>query len=391
MPKMDFILNIPGLKVVGSRNKLPVELNVEIPSPIICPRCQSHEFRKKCSLTRRIRHENFGKRSVYLWIKTWKYHCKKCLHFFRPPIPGVRKWQRATDAFKSQVCQTHQMGVSQKELADQWFISCSTIERWFWKNLKRKDHAHQASRCPMYLGIDEHRVCTKVPFATTLCDLGKHKIFDILPGRSQTDLHHSLMALPGRDQVKVVCMDLSESYRRLVKTYFPQAQIVADRFHVIRLVNHAFLKTFQELDPQIKSNRMKLGLLRPHAWNLSMQKQPLMKTYLDNNPAIQVLYEVKQTINQLLLSRRSKKKQWKELIKQFLYWKEHLKSCPFPYLKTLGKTLEAWQEEIARMWRYAKNNAITEGFHRKMKLIQRRAYGFKNFENYRLRVKVLCG
>lgn len=37
-----------------------------------------------------------------------------------------------------------------------------------------------------------------------------------------------------------------------------------------------------------------------------------------------------------------------------------------------------------------KNNGITEGFHRKMKLIQRRAYGFRNFENYRLRVKVLC-
>ena len=35
-------------------------------------------------------------------------------------------------------------------------------------------------------------------------------------------------------------------------------------------------------------------------------------------------------------------------------------------------------------------DGITEGFHRKMKLIQRRAYGFRNFENYRLRVKVLC-
>lgn len=136
---------------------------------------------------------------------------------------------------------------------------------------------------------------------------------------------------------------------------------------------------------------MKLGLLRPHAWNVSKKKGPIIKAYLANNPPIQVLYEAKQAINQLLLCRRSKKKQWKELIKQFLYWKEHLKACSFPYLKTLGKTLESWEEEIARMWRYAKNNAITEGFHRKMKLIQRRAYGFKNFENYRLRVKVLCG
>ncbi|WP_162263071.1 MULTISPECIES: transposase, partial [Legionella] len=49
-----------------------------------------------------------------------------------------------------------------------------------------------------------------------------------------------------------------------------------------------------------------------------------------------------------------------------------------------------WREEVVRMWRFTKNNGITEGFHRKMKLIQRRAYGFRNFENYRLRVKVLC-
>lgn len=57
---------------------------------------------------------------------------------------------------------------------------------------------------------------------------------------------------------------------------------------------------------------------------------------------------------------------------------------------TLGKTLYHWRDEVVRMWRFSKSNGITEGFYRKMKLIQRRAYGFRNFENYRLRVKVLC-
>ncbi|MGL5742060.1 MAG: transposase, partial [Legionella sp.] len=51
----------------------------------------------------------------------------------------------------------------------------------------------------------------------------------------------------------------------------------------------------------------------------------------------------------------------------------------------------AWKDEVARMWRFSKSNGITEGFHRKMKLIQRRAYGFRKFENYRVRVKVICG
>ena len=38
------------------------------------------------------------------------------------------------------------------------------------------------------------------------------------------------------------------------------------------------------------------------------------------------------------------------------------------------------------MWRFTRNNGITEGFQRKVKLIQRRAYGSRNFNNYRLRV-----
>ena len=43
------------------------------------------------------------------------------------------------------------------------------------------------------------------------------------------------------------------------------------------------------------------------------------------------------------------------------------------------------------MWRFTRSNGITEGFHNKMELINRQAYGFRHFENYRLRVKVLCG
>jgi len=43
------------------------------------------------------------------------------------------------------------------------------------------------------------------------------------------------------------------------------------------------------------------------------------------------------------------------------------------------------------MWRFTRNNCITEGFHNKMELINPQAHGFRNFENYRLRVKVLCG
>jgi transposase len=42
------------------------------------------------------------------------------------------------------------------------------------------------------------------------------------------------------------------------------------------------------------------------------------------------------------------------------------------------------------MWRFTRNNSMTEGFHTKMELINRKACGFCNFKNYRIRVKILC-
>jgi len=57
----------------------------------------------------------------------------------------------------------------------------------------------------------------------------------------------------------------------------------------------------------------------------------------------------------------------------------------------LADTLQSWLEPIVRMWRFSKSNGITEGFHTKMEMISRRAFGFRNFENYRMRVLAQCG
>jgi transposase len=78
------------------------------------------------------------------------------------------------------------------------------------------------------------------------------------------------------------------------------------------------------------------------------------------------------------------------LIPELLKKINALKQANFNHLVTLGNTLDSWSAELSCMWRYTKNNNVTEDSHHKIKLIQRRAYGFKNFENYRLRVIALC-
>jgi transposase len=92
----------------------------------------------------------------------------------------------------------------------------------------------------------------------------------------------------------------------------------------------------------------------------------------------------------LLTAKNQTKDQCRILVYRLLDAIRQLEQSGFEDCRKLGRTLTAWQEEIARMWRFSRSNGITEGFHRKMKLIQRRAFGFRNFENYRRRVRALC-
>jgi len=228
-------------------------------------------------------------------------------------------------------------------------------------------------------------------FATTFFDLKNHKIYDVVKGRSEGDLKDYLERLPGKERVKVVCMDLSSTYRSIVKKYFPNALIVADRFHVIRLIQHQCMMTYRELSSEIKSNRGILALLRTRPDNLSAEKKVKRDAFLIQNPAIDAIYQFQQQLHALLMKRALTQGACRQVIPTFLGMLDELKQSGFKALVSLGRTLTSWKDEVARMWRFSKSNGITEGFHRKMKLIQRRAYGFRNFENYRVRVKVLCG
>ncbi len=90
----------------------------------------------------------------------------------------------------------------------------------------------------------------------------------------------------------------------------------------------------------------------------------------------------------LLLIKKIRAKHAKHYLPKLVALLEQFAESP---AKSLAKTLKSWIEPIVRMWRFSKSNGITEGFHTKMEMISRRAFGFRNFENYRLRVLAHCG
>ena len=110
--------------------------------------------------------------------------------------------------------------------------------------------------------------------------------------------------------------------------------------------------------------------------------------YLADYPVLQALYAAKQELVRFMLLKTLKAKRMKAKLPRYLELLEQLRDSP---LRALAKTLTSWMEPVIAMWRFSKTNGITEGFHNKMEMISRRAYGFRNFENYRLRVLTHCG
>jgi hypothetical protein len=156
---------------------------------------------------------------------------------------------RAIEPFRRAACQKHFDGISRSRLAQRERLSSATIERWFVRYLELLAGERIARECRQIPGIDEHFVTRRRGYTTTFCDLKNHKVYEVVPGRSEAALESYLERLEGKHQVKVVCMNLAPGYCALVRKHFPGARIVADRFHVMCTLNHHFLACWKNIDP----------------------------------------------------------------------------------------------------------------------------------------------
>ncbi len=269
-----------------------------------------------------------GNQLLTLYLKAPKYYCPDCHKYFRHRFQGVRPRYRSTEAFRLEVFEAHEGGVSQRKLSQTHGSSPATIERWYQGFLQQRRAEMSNRPCPRVLGINEHFFSRKRGYATTLVDLKNHKVFDVVPGRSELSLRRYLQRLRGRAQVQVVVMDLSETYRSIARRYFPNAKIVADRFHVIRLVNHHFLKAWQQHDPEGRKNRGLLSLMRRHQWRLSDDQRRNLGQYLSDYPVLKAMYHAKQRLNRLLLRKTMNQRTAKRQLPKLLRLLAQLETSP---------------------------------------------------------------
>ncbi|GAB3324598.1 hypothetical protein GCM10027565_08950 [Bordetella tumulicola] len=172
-------------------------------------------MRIKATHQRTLKHTRQGNQLMVLHLSVPKYHCPDCNRYFRHRFSGIRPRLRATEAYRLEVFEAHEGGVSQRKLTVTHSIGSATVERWYQSFVKRRVSELSSRACPQVLGIDEHFFSRKKGYAMTLVDLKNHKVFDVVLGRSESSLHGYLKRLPGKEHVRLIVMDLSETYRRI--------------------------------------------------------------------------------------------------------------------------------------------------------------------------------
>ncbi len=357
----------------------------------LCPHCGS-ECYVHGSRYRKAKFMNREGAIKDLRIKIKRFKCRSCSITFSQDTRelGIMPYARRNEKLNRAIGKKMSQGLCNKHIAQEFNISTSTVERTLHKVYHQ--HVKEVSNysCPLYLGIDEHSIHKGKRYAVTLVDLKNHRVYEVIEGKNTAKLEAALRKLKGREKVKMVCMDLCTQFRSVVQRLFPQAKIVADRFHVIRVIIETLLNYCKEVEPDIRWQRGIINVLRKNNSNLTVKQNQLLEKVLNDKTILRPAYEFKEKLCELLRLKAQTPSNCKKHLKKLKVLMEKMKYESDIHFKRLYKTMSSWFTPIIRMWRFTLNNGITEGFHRKMKLIQRRAFGFRNFENYRLRVLVEC-
>ncbi|KIC72089.1 Transposase [Neochlamydia sp. TUME1] len=189
-----------------------------------------------------------------------------------------------------------------------------------------------------------------------------------------------------KEGIKYVAIDLWAPYRAVVEEMLPKAQAIADRFHVMQNLNQAldrFRKRVKQesADQEIWKNT-KYILLKNHE-NLTKQQEDVLDKILNLNLELKVYYKLKESFRSLFNDLNDNRQTGSEKLSAWVL--NTLRHKAIGYYEFI-KTLLNWEDNILNYFDKRVSSGFAEGVNNKIKLIKRKAYGFINFENFRIKI-----
>lgn len=382
---------LPELKFLRMWRERPGYTRIDcekIPKTEYCPRCATPSNSTHDHRLVRIVDAPMRNYQVALVIRKRRLMCRTCKKLFSEPIPGIQKRKRFTERFEKNLrwaCETY---TDLKRVRRHFRISSGYLYKAYYRQLELRRRA-RSYPWPSAVGIDEHsfrrnRHLGVTEFASIIVDLKNKKVMELVDGKSSADLEAQLAHIVGRENVKWVTTDLADPFKNFVKGFFPNAQVVADKFHVLRLLSPHLLRHRKEITGTRADLRAK-KLLLMSAWKLDYFARHHLRSFLSRYPAMAELYDWKERLHGFYRIRGYHRAE-----RALGLMLDAMAFSNLPEIQTLRRTLKRWKNEILNYFRTGLTNARVEGFNNKAKLVKRRAYGYRSFANYRLRLLDAC-
>lgn len=296
-------------------------------------------------------------------------------------------------------------GLTIKMIADICHVSDNEVR----KQLKEamKDYPEHIRLLPSVISFDEFKADTKRgKYALAINDILHKKTLEILPTRKKADLINYLMFVENRKDVKVVVCDMYEPYLLVVKAMFPKAIFVVDKFHYIRYIMDALDDVRIRLQKEnggkgkiynLLKNKKNVSLLRKYSNDIKWFTYMKIRR---NNKTVEILrYDMREqllNISDDLKRGYQLKEEFLDIVNHVTYeesetalmaWIDLCNESDIKEFIEAAKTINNWLPYICNSFINKKyTNGFTEGRNNKIKVEKRIAYGYKNFEFFRLRL-----
>ncbi|PXW85448.1 transposase [Streptohalobacillus salinus] len=373
--------------------------------PTSCAKCsaikEGASIFKNGTQTSRITIPIAGAYPTYLLLKKQRFMCQACGSSFTAKTPVVNDHCFIAKTSKVQVLIKSAEAQSIKNISKDCYLSHTTIQRVI--NAEAKQCKPYNQTLPKHVSFDEFKYA-KGLMAFEYIDAETGDILDILEGRDRRTIQNHFIthySLKDRMNVETVTIDMNAGYVSSIKELFPNVKIIIDRFHLVQLVNRSMNKTRVKIMNKFHTSNgedMKKYRRLKAYWKLFLKKEsdlsyteykhyPLFGQRLESAIVQEMLaYDEELAINYNLyqsLLRAMNQRDFKAL--------ENIlnQRCPnetSTYLRTSLKTLRKHLPYTENSFNYPYNNGRIEGINNKIKVLNRVAYGYRNFKNYKNRI-----
>lgn len=319
-------------------------------------------------------------RDTFLHLRKRRYRCNCGKRFFEQNN-FLPRYYRVTSRLVADIILAFKKTISAKEIGCRFNVSGVTAMRYF--NLFNK----KLTKLPEVISLDEFKGNSGgQKYNSILVDPKERDVLDILPNRFEGDLVKYFSQFDTKNNVKYFICDMNPHFRQVAKICFPQATIVADKYHVIRQVYWAMEKVRKneqsKLSPRFRKHFKKSrSLLMKRVEKLTDEEMDRLALMFEIAPRLADAYRIK---NEFLTVIRSKFST--EGKSRLVDWLFSVEVMDIPEFSDCTKAYRNWFQEILNSMDVPWTNGYIEGCNNKTKVLKRVTYGMRNFNNLRKRI-----